>query len=248
MVRAMVKQPDPVNLGAETSSDAIQFRLQTLASKLGPIFFGQELFQSPPRLRERYSQAFLEIIAFLFESGVHPMVMNELKEFIDGLNELNQGTVRHFLRPEALKSRPIDPNDIWLARAYLAMALDELIRGGSTRKAAARDIAKKTHRLSYALSKPGGDYAGALESWHISFMRGNVMRKGAQGAFDDRQRYVGMYRAKLQGRVDQNLVEGCIVSSLLRDATVAAMRASDTDALKRVKTARKKSPSKISGR
>jgi hypothetical protein len=242
---------DPANLNDEAPG-ALQSRLQTLASKLGAIFYGPGDSKIPPRARLRYVQAFLEIIDFLNESRVHPLIMFELNEFVGGLIELNHGTVRHFLKPETPRSRPIDPDDIWRARAFLAMAVDELIKGGATRKSAARDIAKKTPPLSHVLSKSGGDYAGALDKWHASFIRGRVKSKGAQGVFNDRQRYVEVYREKLRQRVDPNLVENYIISSLLRDATVAAVRASNAEALdrvlERVKAARKKPVSKISGR
>ncbi|WP_363347158.1 hypothetical protein [Methylocystis echinoides] len=217
------------------SDEKASYSLARLAEELGTTFHGQKRFTGALRSRKRFVHALREIVDYLDANGVHPLICLELNELALGLIELDRGTVRHFLKPSKAGGKTVDPDDIWRARAFLAIAVDLKVIEGSSRRAAAREIAALTKSLAGVVSKPasgslkvGGNYAAALEKWHAAFEKEQVSSRGALLVFNDRQRVADIYRKKIKDRGDApEMMEKRVIDSFLRDATNAAVRAAD---------------------
>ncbi len=132
--------------------------------------------------------ALAEIAKYMREVGFRPGNVSEFVELALALGELDDGVVRHFLKPNKKTGRPPDAGDIWVARAYVAMTVDVLITAGSTRAEACRRIAENFNFLAAALSPSSkGEFAAAISNWYVGFRDDEVTDDRAQSMFNSRQ-------------------------------------------------------------
>lgn len=157
------------------------------SDEMSEIMFVREA--EAPRARRRYSAALLRLVQFMRAVGFADYVIGEFVELGNALDELDHGTVRHFLRPNPAGQRALDPSDIWVARAYTAMALDFAQQLGVPRKEAARNIATSYEHLSDVLAPRTRNFASVIERWHRSFSEGTVKNAKATATFADRDAF-----------------------------------------------------------
>lgn len=144
----------------------------------------RSVFYSGDAERVRYVNALASVSRFLEDNGVSPAIAGEFQVLAAALSDLETGTVASCLQARAL-NRPIDPTEIWIARALVAIAID-LVAGstGSVRDAsrfAASEAAKWGHLLC---PKNFDDNA---RDWHKQFAARRVKRVEAQSVFDSRK-------------------------------------------------------------
>ena len=147
----------------------IPFMLTPLDKKLTDIFTDQSTPGTPLRDRKRYVQALFALADFMNHAGFARGTVDNLNELGLALWELERGTVRHFLAPKKSRNRPIDPGDIWLARAYVAAALDLAIRDGETAQNASEHVERAFGFMQPILSPTSDDFAGTVRKWRTDF-------------------------------------------------------------------------------
>src|ERR1700722_7360473 len=79
---------------------------------------------APRRTREGYVAALVLIADFLEDVNFPVTIRDELLQLAAGLQELDRGTVRDFLKVLAAQNHPTDPSDVWQTRALIAIAND----------------------------------------------------------------------------------------------------------------------------
>jgi len=90
----------------------------------------------------------LEFLAVLFPD--RPSLPVALQDLLQGLVDLDQGTVVPLLEPTESKGRPPNPLSEELFRALPAAAMTVLMeRGGMDRERAAREVARRLSKLGY---------------------------------------------------------------------------------------------------
>jgi hypothetical protein len=148
----------------------------------------------PPRTRKRYVAAIVLIADFFKEIGFPLPIFVELLEFARALQELDRGTVRDSLKPLTAFNHPTDPSDVWQARAQVAIAVEQMIVGGLSRREASRRIAKWFPELKALTGSKSKDFASAVGDWHIRLSQGEVKDDVATAAWRDREQLVIHYQ------------------------------------------------------
>ena len=97
--------------------------LAPLNRELTRVFTSQDLPGTPLRDRWRYVVALARIAEALGPAGLNfsPVVVKNFLELSLALAELDNGVVRHFLKPKKAGNRPHDPGDVWLDRPILQL-------------------------------------------------------------------------------------------------------------------------------
>jgi hypothetical protein len=149
----------------------------------------------PPRTRERYVAAIVLIADFFKEIRFPLPIFVELVEFARALQELDRGTVRDSLKPLTACNHPTDPSDVWQARTQVAIAVEQMIVGGLSRREASRRIAKWFPELKALTGSKSKNFASAVGDWHIRLSQGEVKDEIATAAWRDREQLVIHYRA-----------------------------------------------------
>jgi hypothetical protein len=92
----------------------------------------------------------LEFLSILFPKT--PTLPLALEDLLQGLVDLDRGTVIRLLAPADLRGRPPDPLSSELFRALVAAAMT-IVMNGMGREAAARNIAGRLSKLGYRLGR-----------------------------------------------------------------------------------------------
>ena len=212
------------------------FELEALikahSDELRDILFTRGLPKYAPRARERYSAALGILSSFMKAAGFEGMAVGEFVELALALDELDRGTVRHFLKPKKAENRPHDAGDVWGSRAYVAAAVARMMENGHPRRAASRQIAAQHKELAIFLSATSSrEFYAVIESWHSDFS------KGRRGILPEQYMYDALLR-------ETNFT----VAELMHSAVLAAIRAATPDAVEISKLEHaKKAPIKICG-
>jgi hypothetical protein len=140
----------------------------------------------PLKDRRRYCAALHLICEHLRAIGVPKLAVDELRDLIRGLRELDRGIVWPFLQ-SAKSGSKVSPANIWRARAYVAIAASLLVTGGEDRKAACDTLAKDYAFLQpYIAGKNTKKFDGAIRSWLDRFEKQAVKHRAAQEIFNER--------------------------------------------------------------
>jgi hypothetical protein len=162
----------------------LAFQLSELCEKL----LGTLCHDVPPRTRERYVAAIVLIADFFKEIGFPLPIFVELVEFARALQELDRGTVRDFLKPSKAHSHATDSSDVWQARAQVAIAIEQMMAGGLSRREASRRIARLFPQLRALSASKSKNFASAVGDWHIRLSKGEVKDDVATHTWGDRGR------------------------------------------------------------
>jgi hypothetical protein len=152
----------------------------------------------PPRTRERHVAALYLIAEFFKEIGFPLRIYQELIELAHALSELDRGTVRDFLRPFKVETRPMDSSDIWQARAHVAIAVETMKDGGFGVREGCRRIAECFPGLKDALAPNSKAFASVIGSWHSGLSNATIKDSIASDAWRQRADLIAKYRELLR--------------------------------------------------
>lgn len=231
----------------------LPFMLTSLNDELTQIFFHQDLKQieagaqpKPLRDRARYATAIGALFKLFARLKFNRIVVENFLELSLALFELDHGIVRDFLKPNKAGSRPPDPGDIWVIRAYIAIALDIVACDPDPRahvSEAAKHIAKGLGILAHVLTpdspgqhrdgkvRPESDrFADAMIAWRKKFLRKEAPDERAQSIFDNRERLAVEVAQDMIARGEQ-ISSIAVSAKLLNDVVLQATLAADRQAL-----------------
>lgn len=210
----------------------LPFMLTPLDKKLAEIFMDQSTPGTPLRDRKRYVQALFALADFMHHAGFARGTIDNFNELGLALWELERGTVRHFLTPKKSRNRPIDPGDIWLARAHVAAALDLAVRDGETAQTASEHIEKAFGFMQPILSPTSDDFAGTVRKWRADFLGEKIMDRRSSRVFSERHFLEQHARLTILSKGEQ-IVPGAVAAQILYDAGIIATRAANKSAIER---------------
>ena len=134
--------------------------------------------------RHRYVNALLAIAKFF--DGLWPFD-SYAEKFITlaaALNDLDNGIVRPMLKPKPVENRVSDPIEVWVGRAYVAIAIEALIKAGNKTDEAKLFIQAREYSPLSALATKKADnlWTAGLE-WRYRFRQNRIKNDVAQKVF-----------------------------------------------------------------
>jgi hypothetical protein len=148
----------------------------------------------PPRKRERYEAAITLIAEFFKCVGFPTPICLELVELAHALRELDRGTVRDFLKPSTASNHPVDPSDVWQARAQFAIVVEQLMQGDLSEREAARRVIKAVPQIKMLMRSGSKNPEATLLDWHKRLANNTVKEPIATSAWRDREQLIDSYR------------------------------------------------------
>lgn len=207
----------------------LEAQIKVCAEELHEIFFVRRLPEKPPRHRDRYHAALVLLANYMNQVGFPGHITAEIVELCQSLKDLDEGIVRHFLKPATVTTRPRDPTDIWCARSFVSAAIQRLIESGRTRRAACKLISHEYGDLAHILAPTSKqNFHTVIEGWHRQFSeRDRISRPGRiptreQELFDDIIKSTSFD-----------------IDELMRTAQLLAARASTPASIERLRQARR---------
>jgi hypothetical protein len=163
--------------------------LQLLADHLSRIFETQYPGTVKSNRREQYASALVNVTDFLEANDFPPFVVRRFKNLVVAIRDLDSGKVAAFLKPVSAGNRHVDASDVWLARAYAAIALDVLA------KASSGQLEAQSMRIAKLF--PGKATSEAVKKWRERFKNGEVKDHFAQGLFNNKAAVIETVRGTL---------------------------------------------------
>jgi hypothetical protein len=203
----------------------LESHVTVFSEELQQIFFLRQLPEKAPRHRDRYVAALAFMAQYMKAVGFPTIVIGEFVELAQALEDLDRGTVRHFLNPADVTTRPRDPTDIWVARSFVAAAVQRLIESGGTRRAACKLIAQEYGVLAYALAPTSKrEFHAVVEGWHRQLSERDRTSKQGRVPYHEQERFDAIIKETSFG-----------AEELMHTALLLAVRATTPDALERFK-------------
>jgi hypothetical protein len=136
--------------------------------------------------RHRYVNALLAIANFFDGLGLFDTYAEKFATLAAALNDLDNGIVRGILKPAHIANRIPDPIEVWVGRAYVAIAIDALIEAGNNPDEAKLFIQAREYSPLSALATKKADnlWTAGLE-W-----RYRIKNDVAQKVFDAGHRHL----------------------------------------------------------
>lgn len=157
------------------------------------------LFQDKPEIakrnRGRYSLFLIELSKFLKSINYSKLARGELVEIALALRELDNGTVRDFLKPSYSPQKQEHPGDKWGFRVQFCIAVEWLCQNGHSRKEACKKISLVAKPLIGFIAPNSADIASTIENWHRQLDRGKVRNEVAKSSFANGETLVQMHAA-----------------------------------------------------
>ena len=210
------------------------YMLIALDKRLTEIFTDQSEPGTPLRDRWRYVAALGALADFMRHTG---FAMGTVENWIElglALKELDHGIIREFLKPNKSGSRAQDPSDIWLARTYIAIAMDLVDRDGHGPRESAKHIAKANFFLQPILSPRSRDLPGAIRSWIRRLRAGTVNDDRANRIFAERHRFQ-KFAAETLRQKGEEISPPAVAAQLIYEAGMIATRAANSKAIAELK-------------
>ena len=194
--------------------------------------FSEEAPMVPLRDRSRYILMLTAIHQFFSDVGFSNTAQLEVLELGHALLELDDGTVRPFLKPTVAQNRTVDYGDIWVARAFIAIAIDHIASLGWSRRSACEYVAKHCDFLRYTLAPKSKSktFATTIENWCRSFKSGSVKSDRAELLFKIRTTLIDECMDDLRSK-GQPVEPIAVFNILLFTAIDNTAKASDVDAI-----------------
>lgn len=141
--------------------------------------------------RHRYVNALLAIAKFF--DGLWPFD-TYAEKFITlaaALYDLDSGIVRPVLKPKPVANRIPDPIEVWVGRAYVAIAIDALIKAGNKPDEAKLFIqAREFSPLSALATKKADNLWTAGLGWRHQFRQNRIKNDVAKKVFEAGRRHL----------------------------------------------------------
>jgi hypothetical protein len=141
--------------------------------------------------RHRYVNALLAIAKFFDGLGLFDTYAEKFATLAAALNDLDNGIVRPVLKPIPVANRIPDPIELWVGRAYVAIAIDALIKAGNKPDEAKLFIQAREYSPLSALATKKADnlWTAGLE-WRYRFRQNRIKNDVAQKVFDAGHRHL----------------------------------------------------------
>jgi hypothetical protein len=146
--------------------------------------------------RERYIQAIYAVGSFLSGLNNSDGYALQFAKLQWALEDLDKGTVAPFLKKKSGRGRRYDPEQIWQARAVVALGIEALIQAGDNIDDVIKNI-NRHHSKLHGLMTLGGDvdFNSSVKVWHSKFIndkaptaRSRAVFAQLKGEFDERRR------------------------------------------------------------
>jgi hypothetical protein len=157
-------------------------RIRRLAERLSRAFTAAPVVGDE---RHHYVNALLAIANFFDGLGLFDTYAEKFATLAAALNDLDNGIVRPVLKPKPVANRIPDPIEVWVGRAYVAIAIDALIKAGNNPDEAKIFIQAKEYSPLCALATKKADnlWTAGLE-WRYRFRQNRIKNDVAQKVFD----------------------------------------------------------------
>jgi hypothetical protein len=141
--------------------------------------------------RHRYVNALLAIANFFDGLGLFDTYAEKFATLAAALNDLDNSIVRGILKPAHIANRIPDPIEVWVGRAYVAIAIDALIEAGNNPDEAKLFIQAREYSPLSALATKKADnlWTAGLE-WRYRFRQNRIKNDVAKKVFDAGHRHL----------------------------------------------------------
>ena len=134
--------------------------------------------------RNRYVNALLAIAKFFEGLGPFDTYAEKFITLAAALNDLDNGIVRPVLKPKPVENRIPDPIEVQVGRAYVAIAIEALIKAGNKTDEAKLFIqAREYSPLSALATKKADNLWTAGSEWRYRFRQNRIKNDVAQKVF-----------------------------------------------------------------
>ena len=141
--------------------------------------------------RHRYVNALLAIAKFFDGLGPFDTYAEKFATLAAALNDLDNGIVRGILKPAHIANRIPDPVEVWVGRAYVALAVEALIKAGNNAEEAQLFIqAKQYSPLSALVTKKANNLWTAVLEWRYRFRQNRIKNDVAKKVFEAGHRHL----------------------------------------------------------
>ena len=175
--------------------------------------------RAPHEQVEQHIEQLRLVAQYLEDSEAAPSICNDFHVLADALDDLRLGVTAPFLKPNTAQNRPADPTEVWLARAMVAIAIDVLIEGGMSARAASSAVASKAHLWSYLFG--GEDLGEQARRWHALLNKGCAKSDEAQDIFRQRHELVDAERVALGDGATPDAIASAILIYALSQIAAA---------------------------
>src|SRR6516164_3444562 len=172
--------PEDVESAALTSLDdeKLAEKYRHLAERLSRAFTAGPVAGDE---RHRYMNALLAIAKFFDGLGPFDTYAEKFITLAAALDDLDNGIVRPVLEPEPVENRIPDPIEVWVGRAYVAIAIEALIKAGNKTDEAKLFIqAREYSPLSALATKKADNLWTAGLGWRYRFRQNRIKNDVAQ--------------------------------------------------------------------
>jgi hypothetical protein len=141
--------------------------------------------------RHRYVNALLAIANFFDGLGLFDTYAEKFATLAAALNDLDNGIVRGILKPAHIANRIPDPIEVWVGRAYVAIAIDALIKAGNNPDEAKLFIqAIEYSPLSALATTKANSLSTAAWEWRSRFHQNRIKNDVAKKVFEAGRRHL----------------------------------------------------------
>jgi hypothetical protein len=166
---------------ASLDDEKLAEKYRQLAERLNRAFTAAPIVGDE---RHRYVNALLAIARFFDGMGPFDTYAEKFATLAAALNDLDSGIVRPVLKPRPVENRIPDPTEVWLGRAYVAIAIEALINAGNKTDEAKHFIqAREYSPLSVLATKKADNLWTAGQEWRYQFRQNRVKNDVAQKVF-----------------------------------------------------------------
>jgi hypothetical protein len=177
-----------------TDDEKLAEKYRQLAERLNRAFTAAPIVGDE---RHRYVNALLAIAKFFDGLGLFDTHAEKFITLAAALNDLDNGIVRPVLKPKPIENRIPDPTEVWVGRAYVAIAIEALIKSEALIKAGNRLAeaklfiqAREYSPLSVLATKKAKNLWTAGREWRHRFRQNRIKNVVAKKVFDAGNRHL----------------------------------------------------------
>lgn len=148
--------------------------------------------------RTRYTAAIHLVAEYLKSVDFPSPIYFELQQLARAMQELDRGTVRDFLKPQAAQNRPTDSSDVWQSRTQIAVAIEQMCADGLSKREACARVAKLFPELKTYLAPKSNNFSATIGDWHERLMKDEVKEPIARDSWNKRAELTAAMEEKLK--------------------------------------------------
>lgn len=188
--------------------------LSVFRTEIDAIFSLERAPTTPLGHRHRYSAAMATIVRMFDALSFGPLATMQFVALAEALDELDYGILRPFLKPNEAGQKRADDGGLWVARAWLCIAVEYGKQGGLSRRAAAIETGKQVPHIAVALKGDPANFGRSIENWHRLFASQKIKSANALSMFEKRDWLFEEWRSRLTDSDPATIRAKCIASAL----------------------------------